>query len=221
MTVYRIENIAKDVRIALDRNGSSAALADIGDVDTLTIDEIIISKIIEGIKHVHSTAPAYLIDGAISFAGSDNWEDKETGSVHWEDKESGWILLPNDFMRFVSFKMDDWSRPVYNCSTTDDIEYEKQSSRFKGLRGTSQKPLCFIAIRPEGRALEFYSSKSTDAEVEMATYLPYPMVESDSVKICSKCYDAVIYTIAALVLMTFGDAEKSNVFNELAKSSLI
>lgn len=211
MTVYRIENIAKDVRIALDRNGSSAALAEIEDVDTLTIDEIIISKIIEGVKHVHSTAPAYLIDGATSFAGS----------VNWEDKESGWILLPNDFMRFVSFKMDDWSRPVYNCSTTDDIEYEKQSSRFKGLRGTSQKPLCFIAIRPEGRALEFYSSKSTDAEVEMATYLPYPQIESDSVKICSRCYNAVIYTIAALVLMTFGDAEKSNVFNELAKSSLI
>lgn len=212
MTVYRIENIAKDVRIALDRNGSSDALAEIEDVDTLTIDEIIISKIIEGIKHVHSTAPAYLLDGATSFAGS---------VINWEDKESGWILLPNDFMRFVSFKMDDWSRPVYNCSTTDDIEYEKQSSRFKGLRGTSQKPLCFIAIRPGGRALEFYSSKSTDAEVEMATYLPYPMVESDSVKICSRCYNAVIYTIAALVLMTFGDAEKSNVFNELAKSSLI
>lgn len=209
MTVYRIENIAKDVRIALDRNGSSDALADIGDVDTLTIDEIIISKIIEGVKHVHSTAPAYLIDGATSFA--DN--------VNWGDKESGWIPLPNDFMRFVSFKMDDWSRPVYSCSTTDDIEYEKQSSRFKGLRGTSQKPLCFI--RPEGRALEFYSSKSTDAEVEMATYLPYPQIESDSVKICSRCYNAVIYTIAALVLMTFGDAEKSNVFNELAKSSLI
>lgn len=211
MTVYRIENIAKDVRIALDRNGSSAALADIGDVDTLTIDEIIISKIIEGIKHVHSTAPAYLIDGATSFAGN----------VNWGDKESGWILLPDDFMRFVSFKMDDWSRPVYSCSTTDDIEYEKQSSRFKGLRGTSQKPLCFIAIRPGGRALEFYSSKSTDAEVEMATYLPYPQIESDSVRICSRCYNAVIYTIAALVLMTFGDAEKSNVFNELAKSSLI
>lgn len=212
MEPYIIENIAKDVRIALDRNGSSAALADIGDVDTLTIDEIIISKIIEGIKHVHSTAPAYLIDGAISFAGT---------VINWGDKESGWILLPNDFMRFVSFKMDDWSRPVYSCSTTDDIEYEKQSSRFKGLRGTSQKPLCFIAIRPEGRALEFYSSKSTDAEVEMATYLPYPQIESDSVKICSRCYNAVIYTIAALVLMTFGDAEKSNVFNELAKSSLI
>lgn len=211
MTVYRIENIAKDVRIALDRNGSSAALADIGDVDTLTIDEIIISKIIEGIKHVHSTAPAYLLDGATSFAGN----------VNWGDKESGWIPLPDDFMRFVSFKMDDWSRPVYSCSTTDDIEYEKQSSRFKGLRGTSQKPLCFIAIRPKGRALEFYSSKSTEAEVEMATYLPYPQIKSDSVEICSRCYNAVIYTIAALVLMTFGDAEKSNVFNELAKSSLI
>ena len=34
-------------------------------------------------------------------------------------------------------------------------------------------------------------------------------------------YDAVIYTIASLVLITFGDMEKSAVLNELVKSSLI
>lgn len=213
MTVYRIENIAKDVRIALDRNGSSDALTDIGDVDTLTIDEIIISKIIEGIKHVHSTAPAYLLDGGHSFADS----------IYWKENECGWILLPEDFMRFVSFKMSDWSRTVFNCLSTDDIEYEKQSSRFKGLRGTAQNPKCFISVRPEGRILEFYSCKSNDAKISIANYLPYPEIDPlmKSVEICKRCYDAVIYTIAALVLMTFGDAEKSNVFNELAKSSLI
>lgn len=212
MAVYRIENIAKDVRIALDRNGSSDALSEIGDVDTLTIDEIIISKIIEGIKHVHSTAPAYLLDGGHSFADS----------IYWKENECGWILLPEDFMRFVSFKMNDWSRTVFNCLSIDDIEYEKQSSRFKGLRGTAQNPKCFISVRPEGRILEFYSCKSNDAKISIANYLPYPEIDSSkSVEICKRCYNAVIYTIAALVLMTFGDAEKSNVFNELAKSSLI
>lgn len=212
MAVYRIENIAKDVRIALDRNGSSEALSEIGDVDTLTIDEIVMSKIIEGVKHVHSTAPAYLLDGGHSFADS----------IYWKENECGWILLPEDFMRFVSFKMNDWSRTVFNCLSTDDIEYEKQSSRFKGLRGTAQNPKCFISVRPEGRILEFYSCKSNDAKISIANYLPYPKIDSSkSVEICKRCYDAVIYTIAALVLMTFGDAEKSNVFNELAKSSLI
>lgn len=212
MTVYRIENIAKDVRIALDRNGSSAALAEIEDVDTLTIDEIIISKIIEGVKHVHSTAPAYLLDGGHSFADS----------IYWKENECGWILLPEDFMRFVSFKMSDWSRTIFNCLSTDDIEYEKQSSRFKGLRGSAQNPKCFISVRPEGRILEFYSCKSKEAKITISNYLPYPKIDSlKSVEICSRCYDAVIYTIAALVLMTFGDAEKSNMFNELAKSSLI
>lgn len=77
-------------------------------------------------------------------------------------------------------------------------------------------------MRPEGRVLEFYSCKSNEANVSRAVYLPYPQVdEYGAVDICQRCYDAVIYTIASLVLITFGDMEKSAVLNELVKSSLI
>lgn len=212
MTVYRLEDIAKDVRIAIDRNGSSDALIEIGDVDTLMLDDIIMSKMKEAVRRVHCQAPAYLLDGGYNFGDA----------VYWKEHESGWVLLPEDFMRFVVFEMDDWARPVFNCTNTDDPEYEKQHSRFKGIRGTAQRPVCFISIRPEGRVLEFYSCKSEEAKVRRAIYLPYPKVdEYGAIEICARCYDAVIYTVAALVMATVGDNDKCNVFNELAKTSLI
>lgn len=41
MTVYHLDEIAKDVRIALDQNTTSDALREIGDVDTLSLNDII------------------------------------------------------------------------------------------------------------------------------------------------------------------------------------
>lgn len=216
MAVYRLEDIVKDVKIALDRNGDSDALRDIRDLDTLTLDEIIESKVVEAVKIVHGTAPAHLLDGGNSFAYS------FADAIYWQDKECGWVLLPEDFMRFVSFKMDDWDRAVFTCMSTDDAEYEKQSSPFKGIRGNARNPKCFISVRPEGRVLEFYSCKTSNAKITQAIYLPYPKIdELNSIEICSRCYNAVIYTIAALVAATYDNIDKNNVFNELAKQTLV
>lgn len=212
MTVYHLDEIAKDVRIALDQNTTSDALREIGDVDTLSLNDIIKSKVVEAVKRIHSSAPPYLLDGGHNFGDE----------VYWQKCESGWVLLPEDFMRFVVFQMSDWERAVFYPISVDDPEYKKQSSRFKGIRGTTQRPVCAISIRPEGRVLEFYSCKSEDATVSRAVYLPYPQIDKyGAIEICQRCYDAVVYTIAALVLTTFGDVEKSSALNELAKSVLI
>ncbi len=212
MAVYQTDRIGRDVRIALDRNMTSDALKLIGDVDTLALDDIIKSKILEAVKRVHSAAPAHLLDGGYNFGDA----------IYWKEHESGWTLLPEDFMRFVVFQMDDWERAVFYPINTDDPEYEKQSSRFKGIRGTYQRPVCAISIRPEGRVMEFYSCRTKDAKVSRAVYLPYPKFDKyGAVEICERCYEAVIYTIAALVLTTFGDAERSAALNELAKTALI
>lgn len=212
MAVYHLDEIAGDVRIALDQNTTSDVLKEIGDVDTLALNDIIKSKIIEAVKRVHSSAPPYLLDGGHNFGDE----------VYWQKCESGWVLLPEDFMRFVVFQMSDWERAVFYPISVDDPEYKKQSSRFKGIRGTTQRPVYAISIRPEGRVLEFYSCKSEDATVSRAVYLPYPQIDKyGAIEICQRCYDAVVYTIAALVLTTFGDVEKSSALNELAKSVLI
>ena len=212
MKVYRLDEIAKDVRIAIDQNMSSDTLIGFDDVDTLSLNDIIKSKVTDAVKRIHSTAPAYLLDGGNNFGDA----------IYWKELESGWCLLPEDFMRLVVFQMDDWERAVYHAISEDDAENKKQSSRFKGIRGTPQKPVCAIAIRPEGRALEFYSCKSENAMVSRAVYLPYPVIdEDDGIEICERCYQAVVYTIASLVLTTYGNADLSKALSDLAKSALI
>lgn len=215
MKVYPLDKITKDVRVALDQNMSSAALIEIGDVDTLSLDEIIRSKILDAVRRIHSDAPPHLIDGGYNFGDAVYWNDDGR-------ENSGWVLLPEDFMRFVVFMMDDWERPAFSAIDVNNPLYARQSSRFKGIRGTPQKPVCAVSVRPEGRVLEFFSCNSEEAHVSRAVYLPYPKIDKyGAVEICSRCYDAIVYTVAALTLMTYGDPDKGNLFNELAKSSLI
>lgn len=201
----------QDVRICLDQNMESDALIESGDIDTLALDDIIRSKILEAVQRVHMDAPNYLLEGGHNFGDA----------VYWRELESGWVLLPPDFMRLVVFEMDDWEQAVYQAISTDDPEYEKQRSRFKGIRGTAQRPVCAIAIRPEGRVLEFYSCKSKNAQVSRAMYIPYPKIDEDNgVDICERCYNAVVYTAAGLTLLTCGEVEKGNAVSELAQTFL-
>ena len=209
--IFQIDKIMQDVRICLDQNMASDALIESGDIDTLALDEIIKSKILEAIQRVHRDAPNYLLEGGHNFGDA----------VYWRELESGWVLLPNDFLRLVVFEMDDWDQAVYQAISTDDPEYEKQHSRFKGIRGTAQRPVCAIGIRPEGRALAFYSCNSTDAKVSRAIYIPYPKIDEDGgVDISERCYNAVIYTAAGLTLLTCGETEKGNSVSELAQTFL-
>lgn len=212
MAIYQLQNIIKDTRIALDQNMISEKLIEIGDIDTLSLNDIIKSKVVEAVTRVHSQAPIYLLDGGNNFGDA----------VYWKELESGWVLLPDDFMRLIVFRMSDWERDVYHAIAEDDPEYEMQSSRFKGIRGTPQKPVCAIVVRPEGRVLEFYSCKSNEALVSKAVYLPYPRIDDNNgINICKRCYTSVIYTISSLVLSAYGDSQKSEAFAELSKTSLI
>ena len=209
--IFQIDKIMQDVRICLDQNMASDALIESGDIDTLALDEIIKSKILEAIQRVHRDAPNYLLEGGHNFGDA----------VYWRELESGWVLLPKDFLRLVVFEMDDWEQAVYQAISTDDPEYEKQHSRFKGIRGTAQRPVCAIGIRPEGKVLEFYSCKSKDAQVSRAIYMPYPKIDEDGgVDISERCYNAVIYTAAGLTLLTCGETDKGNSVSELAQTFL-
>ncbi len=209
--IFKIPDILREVRVSLDENGVSDELLRTGDVETLSLDDIIRQKVPEAVRLVHTAAPTYLLESGHNFGDA----------VYWGDLESGWVLLPDDFMRLLMFRMSDWERTVYTAISTEDEEYERQRSRFKGIRGTSQKPVCAIALRPEGKVLEFYSCKSEEAEVAVASYLPYPKVDRFAgIDISERCYRAVVYMAAALTLQTYGEAEKASAMTELSKSFL-
>ena len=60
--IYQLDKIMRDVRICIDQNMESEALVESGDIDTLALDEIIKSKILEAIQRVHVEAPNYLLE---------------------------------------------------------------------------------------------------------------------------------------------------------------
>ena len=209
--VYGIEEVMRDVRICLDQNMSSEALLENGDVDTLVLDEIVRSKIVEAVERVHRSAAPYLLEEGHNFGDS----------VLWGDHESGWVLLPHDFMRLIVFEMSDWERAVYSAISVMDPEYELQRQRVKALRGTAQKPVCVIATRAEGKVLEFYSCKSRKAYVRRGVYLPYPRIDAEGgIDISERCYRGVVYAAAALVLQTMGESEKAATMWEISKTAL-
>lgn len=209
--IYNIHDVMRDVRVCLDQNMTSEQLLQDDDVDTLSLDEIVKSKIVEAVTRVHTDAPTYLLENGHDFGDA----------VFWGDQESGWVILPQDFMRLIVFEMSDWEQAVFTAISTGDPEYEMQRQRVKALRGTAQRPVCAIAVRPEGRVLEFYSCRSENAYTRRAQYLPYPKIDEDGgIDICERCYTAVVYAAASLVLLTLGESEKSTALSEVSKSAL-
>lgn len=209
--IYKINRIVSDIKVAIDQNSDSGQLLLDGDIDTLSLDEIIRSKIEEAGRRVETSAPTHLLEEGHIFGNA----------IFWEKNGCGWVLLPDDFMRLIAFRMSDWERTVYAAISVDEPKYKKQSSRYKGIRGNTQKPVCAIVNRAEGKALEFYSCDSEDAQIVRSSYLPYPEIdEAGGIDISERCYSAVVYAAAALVLATYGDADKASVMTELSKSFL-
>ena len=209
--IYQVQKIIRDVRIALDENETSIALTGLGDIETLSLDKTITSKIEEAARQVETVAPVHYLEEGHTFGES----------ICWCNDGSGYILVPDDFMRLVAFRMSDWERTVYQTVSVTSAEYRCQTSRYKGIRGNPQKPVCALVSHPEGKALEFYSSHNDKAYVHTGLYLPYPVIDrNDGIDICERCYIAVIYTIAALVLTIYKEEAKAASMTELAQQNL-
>lgn len=223
--IYQIDRIVSDVRVCRDENRTSGALITSGDIETLTLNEVIRSKIVEAVERVHSTAPSHMLQLGHNF--EDDYDGDGTPDdygIHWSNMESGWLLLPPDFMRLIVFEMSDWERPVYTPITPDDPLYARQRSRFKGIRGTSQDPVCAVVMRPEGKTLEFYSCKSQSATVSKGVYVPYPVIVIvdgvESIEISEPCYTAVVYEAAGLSSVAQNEMERAATLFEMAKQYL-
>jgi len=207
--IYDVSKVQQDIRIALDQNVVSKQLIDTDDIDTLSLDELIKSKIGDAARLVEMAVPTHMIDSGHNFGDA----------VYWKDLCSGWTILPDDFMRLVVFKMSDWERPVFSAISESDAEYDLQSSHFKGIRGTAQKPICAIVSRPEGIVLEFWSCKSEEATVERAVYLPMPEIDCNGgIEICEKCYRPTVYYAAALVAQALGGTDAGSGLIEISKT---
>lgn len=202
--------MARDVRIAVDMNRESTPLLLDGDTETTSFDDIIYAKLTDAVRMVEMEAPLNLLEQGHQFG--DN--------VVWGEDGKGWILLPDDFMRLVVFKMSDWRHSVSESITQDDPKYSRQWSMWKGICGNPEKPVVAIVNRAEGNVLEFFSCHNDTATVEQAVYVPLPRIDLDGgIDVSEKCYKAAVYRAAALALASIGD-QLSTTMVELSKSLL-
>lgn len=204
---YKVADIVREIRIALDENMTSQALAGIGDVDTLSLDDVIASKVEDAARTITLIAPYALLDGGEPFGGVVGWEMSEGYGP-------GRIVLPDDFLRLLVFQMSDWSRSVIDAITEDDPRYALQRSRFPGVRGCPQSPVVAIVKQAVGLVLEFYScTQGEDVYVKMARYMPMPtkyLVNGEErIKVSFKLLRPVIYYAAYLVAVSIGSAEQA------------
>ena len=204
------EEMAKAVRVAIDMNRGSEPLLLDEDTDTLSLDEIIYAKLADAVRLVESEAPAFMLE-----SGHDL-----NGDVFMKSNGKGFIILPDNFMRLISFRMSDWERTVYEAISESDPQYKLQSSKWKGIYGTPQKPVVAIVRRAEGKVLEFYSCDDPDATVAQATYIPIPVINKEGgIDVSEDCYRAAVYRAASLALASIGD-QLSSAMLEISKSLL-
>lgn len=208
--IIQTSEMMKAVRVAIDMNHSDAQLLVEKDADTESINDIIYAKLADAVRMVEMEAPVNMLEQGHLFVGP----------ITWEENGRGWLILPDDFMRLIAFKMSDWRLSVSTAITQDDELYSRQFSKWKGISGNPDKPVVAIVNRAEGNVLEFFSCNDETASIEQAVYLPYPKIdENDGIDVSEKCYQAAVYRAAALVLASVGD-QLATTMIELSKSLL-
>ena len=208
--IVQAEKMAKDVRIAVDMNHDSTPLLLEYDIDTISFNDIIYAKLTDAVRMVEMEAPLHLLEQGHQFGEN----------IVWGDEGKGWLILPDDFMRLVAFKMSDWRHSVSEAITQDDPKYSRQWSKWKGVCGNPEKPVVAIVNRAEGNVLEFFSCNDDTATVEQAVYIPLPRIDLDGgIDVSEKCYKAAVYRAGALALSSIGD-QLATTMVELSKSLL-
>ena len=214
-----LPTLVKSVRVIMDRNMSSTALSDLGDVDTLSVDDIITDAIPRAARIVEQAASFHLIGQGSPF----------TGTIYWPKAVgvgSGHISLPDDFLRLVCFQMSDWVRPAYEVITMDDERYGMQQSEFAGIRGNPHNPVVAIVPWSTGLQLEFYSCTAGDkVYVRRARYLKMPTItgtgDAATINISEKLKDAIAYYAAGLAAATLNETDISKNLIEHSKSLMV
>lgn len=225
MSSYSISELAKKVRVVMDKNMTSTALSGLGDIDTLSIDDIIKDSIPRAVRYVLQSAPLYLIDDTSSSDGTRIVKDgKSNASLSMKTQGDGYvgsIKLPDDFLRLVSIRMSDWKCSA-RAITEDDAEYFEQLSEFAGIRGNPNKPIAAIVQGSDGLYMELYSSNSLTASIKWFRYIAMPEDKTGegndggTLDLPSKLVSSIIYMSASLSCEILGENEQSAALRKTA-----
>lgn len=188
--LYHLSDIRRSVRIALRENVRTQPLIDIGDIDTLMLDEVIASLVEKAACEVLLAAPHALLEEGLPLPADVVWH-RQPGH-QW-----GHVVLPDDYLRLVCFCMSDWVHSA-TLITPDDVRYQWQQSRYPGICGNPQNPIAVEVTYAEGRVLEFYSCRlDGHPHITQARYIPIPRLHPDdhTIHLPRRLYHALVEKI--------------------------
>ena len=209
--IFRVDRMIADVRVAIDLNAGDRQLLGEHDIDTLEMDRLIGSKLLDACRLVLLEAPRELLCTGHTF---------KDAKIDWNaNAEFKDVALPQDFLRLIAFQMGEWHRPVREPIGEDSPQYDIQFSRFSGIRGNNSRPVAAIVMTEGGKVLRFRPT-SPDDIIMTADYQPKPMIDRDGgIDLPEELYKACVLRSGALALATYGD-QLSSTMMEMSKSMI-
>jgi len=192
------DEIAVKVKLRLDELGpfEEGQVIDSGRIDAFLDDSV---------KRLLSVVPPY-IPTASSFLDIVSYPP--VGSVAY-DEFTGYVPLPSDFLKLVSFKMENWSRSVTEAISENDPRYKRQA--YKETRGKFTKPVAVYRTKyGVGKVLDYYSVQSGEHTVEHGLYIAIVTAQNMD----EELIDPLTWIVAEAILNTVGEGE-------LAKAAFI
>lgn len=220
-TSANIADIISRVKICMDEISGNDAEFDIGEDDSQR-DTIIKSKIIDALRFIYANADLSVL------------EPSETDTENITVAEGvGTYQLPDNYIRLVSVKARGWSRALggNDIILWDDPAYAMLKDEY--CTGTNDRPKVALVIGIDGKKhLELYPCPikgDDDEEVESAqagdaiiSILTEPTLtneegeEAESITYPQMCEGAMIYYIAGLTYVTYGDEARARMMFDQA-----
>lgn len=204
------------VRIVLDENSVVPQVNGVSSIDALSIDDMINDSLPRAFRVVLMNADQRLLGNGTDLIKNDDEETKSPLNVITANNgvTFGQVILPDDFLRLLSVKLDSWYYAVGSASPRGDEEYVVQHSPVRSLVATSDRPKAVIT--PDGTQIELFPAMNNDT-LTTFRYISSPDDNATTYDISDKLYASVIYTCASLVCATLGEFEKSKTFESIAE----
>ncbi len=172
---------------------------------TNPLDLLISALLDEAAKNTLMMSPFHVLEPTISE------ETDGVADIIDELGETGYVEMPENFLRLISFKMNDWDRPVNIPVLNTSTEYMMQKSKY--VRGGVSKPVVSINWKIDAgetasriKVLEYYSVPvDSDHAIEHFLYIPETIAEN----VQSNLRDVMTWICAAKILQITGQFDLS------------
>lgn len=187
-------------------SASGDIIVEVGVENTKPYDSIIDELLDESALEVLLKAPFYRLN--ISSGNVTPVQDSA-------DTHIGTIILPTDFLRLVSFRMNEWQQPVTSFAVQGDEIAQKQAN--KHIRGGVAKPVAVLSKSTNGYVATYYSVQSSH------TLKEFLYIKKDTAQNIAdtQLIDAMVWICAAKTLGVLNEPTLSNLCYENAKGLMV